>query len=403
MRAYERFLRYAVVCTRSDETSDTVPTTSRQLDLARMLAEELRQLGVSDAAVDGFGCVFGHLPATPGREGDPMLGFLAHLDTADYEAAHIRPVLHRNYDGGDVVLEGRTLSPELFPHLADLRGKTLITAAGDTLLGADDKAGIAEILTMVERLQTGGLSHGPLAIAFTPDEEVGRGTEHFDTERFGARFAYTVDGGAAGEIEYENFNACEARWDFTGVDVHPGDAKDIMVNALLVAMEANAMLPAAEIPRCTEGYEGFYHLIALEGDATAARMRYIVRDHDASSFACRKETLRHMEKVLNERWGPGTARLTLRDQYRNMAEVVRQHPWLLTRAEGAARRAGLTPVTKPIRGGTDGANLSWMGIPCPNLGTGGYAFHGPLEHIAAEDMDAVADMLVFLATEAFEI
>ena len=401
MRAYERFLKYAAVYTRSDETSATSPSTERQLNLARILVEELQQLGITDAAVDDFGYVYGHLPATAGREADPTLGFLAHMDTADYEAAHVRPVLHPGYDGGDVALNGRTLSPDLFPHLKNLKGKTLITAAGDTLLGADDKAGIAEILTMLERVQSEGCSHGPLAIAFTPDEEIGRGTEHFDTERFGARFAYTVDGGAAGEIEYENFNACDARWDFAGVDVHPGDAKNVMVNALLVAMEANAMLPAAEIPRCTEGYEGFYHLIALEGDATKATMRYIIRDHDSASFACRKATLRHIEKVLNERWGAGTARLTIRDQYRNMAEVVRQHPQLIARAQEAARKAGLTPVTKPIRGGTDGANLSWMGIPCPNLGTGGYAFHGPLEHITAEDMDAVSNMLVFLATEAF--
>lgn len=401
MRAYERFLKYATVYTRSDEASPTSPSTARQLDLARLLAEELRQLGVADAAVDSFGYVYGHLPATAGREGDPMLGFLAHMDTAAYEAAHVQPILHPNYDGGEVALGNTVLSPEMFPHLTSLHGKTLITAAGDTLLGADDKAGIAEIMAMVERVQADGLPHGPLAVAFTPDEEVGRGTEHFDTDRFGAAFAYTVDGNAAGEIEYENFNACEAHWAFTGVDVHPGSAKDIMVNALLVAMEANAMLPTAETPRCTEGYEGFYHLISLEGDATAARMRYIVRDHDNASFACRKETLRHIEKVLNERWGAGTARLEIRDQYRNMAEVVRQHPWLIARAETAARKAGLTPVTSPIRGGTDGANLSWMGIPCPNLGTGGYAFHGPMEHITAEDMDAVAELLVYLATEAF--
>ena len=401
MHAYERFLNYVVVYTRSDENSDTVPTTARQLDLARMLAQELQQLGVADAAVDDFGYVYGHLPATAGRENDPMMGLLAHMDTADYEAAHVRPVLHRNYDGGEVALEGRVLTPELFPHLPNLKGKTLITASGDTLLGADDKAGIAEIMTLVERLQAEGLPHGPLAIAFTPDEEVGRGTAHFDKERFGAKFAYTVDGGPAGDIEYENFNACEARWEFTGVDVHPGEAKDVMVNALLVAMEANAMLPSAQTPRHTEGYEGFYHLIALEGDATSARMRYIVRDHDAASFACRKETLRHMEKILNERWGQGTARLELRDQYRNMAEVVLQHPQLIARAETATRKAGLTPVARPVRGGTDGARLSWMGIPCPNLGTGGYAFHGPMEHITAEDMDAVSEMLVSLATEAF--
>ena len=401
MRAYERFLNYVVVYTRSDENSETTPSTERQLVLARMLAEELRQLGVTDADVDGFGYVYGHLPATAGRENDPMLGFLAHMDTADYEATHVRPVLHPNYDGGDVVLEGRVLSPTLFPHLKDLKGKTLITASGDTLLGADDKAGVAEIMTLVERHQQEKIPHGPLAIAFTPDEEIGRGTVKFDKERFGAGIAYTVDGGAAGQIEYENFNACRADWVFTGVDVHPGSAKDVMVNALLVAMEANALLPTAQTPRHTEGYEGFYHLISLEGDATSARMRYIVRDHDSNSFACRKETLRHIEKILNERWGAGTAQLTIQDQYRNMAEVVLKHPELIARAEDATRKAGLTPVAIPVRGGTDGARLSWMGIPCPNLGTGGYAFHGPMEHIAVEDMDAVTDLLVYLASEAF--
>ena len=401
MRAYERFLQYAVIHTRSDEASSTTPSTARQLDLARLLAEQLQGLGLADAAVDQWGYVYGSLPPTEGREADPALGFVAHMDTADYEAARVRPLLHPGYDGGPVTLGSRTLSPRLFPHLPALKGQTLITASGDTLLGADDKAGIAEIMTMTERLLAEGLPHGRICVAFTPDEEIGRGTDKFDPARFGARFAYTVDGGAAGEIEYENFNACEADWTFTGVDVHPGSAKGVMVNALLVAMEANAMLPAAEIPRCTEGYEGFYHLLKLEGDATRAHMRHIVRDHDAASFQCRKNTLRHIEKTLNETWGAGTVQLTIRDQYRNMAEIVRQHPQLIARAEQAARMAGLEPRTLPIRGGTDGANLSYMGVPCPNLGTGGYAFHGPWEHITAEAMDQVTDMLVFLATEAF--
>ncbi len=399
MRAYERFLQYAVIHTRSDDASASVPSTARQFDLARLLAEQLRTLGAADAAVDGHCYVYGSLPATPGREHAPPLGFIAHMDTADYEAACVRPVLHPHYDGGDVPLEGRVLSPSMFPHLRDLRGQTLITASGDTLLGADDKAGIAEIMTMLQRLQSGRLPHGRICVAFTPDEEIGRGADHFDLERFGAQYAYTVDGGAAGEIEYENFNACSAVFTFSGVDVHPGSAKGVMINALLLAMEANAMLPAAETPRHTEGYEGFYHLLQLEGDATAARMRYIVRDHNEASFLCRKRTLLHIEKTLNERWGAGSVRLELQDQYRNMAEVIRSHPHLITSAEAAARRAGLEPRTLPIRGGTDGANLSYMGLPCPNLGTGGYAFHGPFEHITAEAMDQVTDMLVFLATE----
>lgn len=401
MRAFERFLQYAAIHTRSDETSETVPSTARQFDLARLLVSQLQAMGVADARVDGQCYVYASIPATAGREGDPALGFVAHMDTADYEAACVTPVLHPDYDGGPLELGGLTLSPAMFPHLAGLKGQTLITAGGTTLLGADDKAGVAEIMTMAERVLAEGLPHGKLCIAFTPDEEIGRGADHFDVAGFGARFAYTVDGGTEGEIEYENFNACEADVEIRGVDVHPGSAKDVMVNALLVAMEFGALLPGAETPRCTSGYEGFYHLMKLEGDPTAARMRYIVRDHDAAGFAQRRRTLCQIEKVLNEKWGPGTVALTLRDQYRNMAEIIRQHPELIRRAEDAARKAGLEPRTRPIRGGTDGAALSYMGLPCPNLGTGGHAFHGPYEHITAEAMDHVTDMLVHLAAGEF--
>ena len=403
MRAYERLLRYVTVGTRSDEAAKCSPSTPGQLELGRLLAEELRALGAADAALDeASGCVYGHLPATAGREADPVIGFLAHMDTADFPGENVRPQLHWGYDGGVLPIGcGLSLDPARFPHLAGLKGKTLITASGDTLLGADDKAGAAEIMTMAERLQAEALPHGPLAIAFTPDEEIGRGTEHFDLERFGAAFAYTVDGGAAGELEYENFNAAEAFFTFRGVDVHPGSAKGVMVNALLVAMEAAALLPAADCPRCTEGYEGFYHVYHLTGSVTEASMRLIVRDHDETSFACRLKTLKHIEKVLNEKWGAGTVSLNIRPQYRNMAEILRRHPAVLERAERACRAAGLTPITQPIRGGTDGAALSWRGLPCPNLGTGGYAAHGPWEHVAAEDMDAVTDQLVHLATEVF--
>ena len=263
MRAYERFLNYVTIYTRSDETSDTMPSTARQLDLARLLVKELEDLGLAVAALSDTGCVYASLPAAPGRERDPVLGFLAHMDTADYEAEHVRPRLHRDYDGGPVALEGRVLSPELFPHLPALRGQTLITASGDTLLGADDKAGIAEILTMAERLRD--LPHGKIAVAFTPDEEIGRGTAGFDLERFGADFAFTVDGGAAGEIEYENFNACDCRFTFRGVDVHPGSAKDVMVNALLLAQEAANLVPAGETPRDRLCDEGAYELLPAEG------------------------------------------------------------------------------------------------------------------------------------------
>ena len=400
MRAYERFLTYVPVYTRSDETSQTMPSTKRQFDLARRLVEELRNLGVEDAEVSDTCCVYGSLPATAGREKDPALGFLSHMDTADYEASNVRPLLHPHYDGGPVELEGRTLSPEMFPHLPDLKGQTLITASGDTLLGADDKAGIAEIMTMVEQISN--LPHGKIAVAFTPDEEIGRGTEGFDVERFGADFAFTVDGGAAGEIEYENFNACDCLFTFHGVDVHPGSAKDVMVNALLLAQEAAAMVPAGETPRETEGYEGFYHLLHAEGCVAQATLRYLIRDHDGEKFAARKETLRAIEQAIREKWGPESVTLEIRDQYRNMAEIIRQHPWLLERAKRATKAVGLEPKILPIRGGTDGANLSFRGLPCPNLGTGGYAFHGPYEHITAEAMDQVTAMLVRLATEEFQ-
>ncbi|MCI8525337.1 MAG: peptidase T [Oscillospiraceae bacterium] len=401
MRAFERFLNYAVIHTRSDETSASTPSTDRQFTLANRLAEELRALGVPDAAVDERCYVYASLPATPGLEEVPAVGFIAHMDTAHYEAGHVRPRLHPDYDGGAVQLEGRVLSPEMFPHLPGLKGQTLITAAGDTLLGADDKAGIAEIMTMVERLQAEGLPHGRVCVGFTPDEEIGRGADHFDIARFGAETAYTVDGGAAGEISFENFNAAGAEVTVHGVDVHPGSSKDVMVNALLVGMAFHALLPAGETPRDTEGYEGFYHLMQMEGGATQARLRYIVRDHDAASFQKRLDTLRCAAETLNRQWGAGTVELEITEQYRNMAEIIRTRPELIERARRAARKAGLTPRVNPIRGGTDGAQLSFRGLPCPDLGTGGYAYHGPFEHITAEAMDRVAEMLVILVTEEF--
>jgi len=398
MQAYERFLKYAVIYTRSDENSETVPSTKRQFDLAELLVRELRALGVADAAADKNCVVCGHLPATSGREDDLPLGFLAHMDTADYPAEHVVPRLWPDYGGGALELgHGTVLTPERFPHLRALRGRTLITASGDTLLGADDKAGIAEIVTMAETLISRRLPHGPICLAFTPDEEIGEGASHFDLERFGAKFAYTVDGGAEGEIEYENFNACAADFTLRGVDVHPGSAKNVMVNALLVAMEINAMLPPAEIPSKTEGYEGFYHLLRLDGVPARAMLHYIVRDHSAEHFAVRKDYLRRVEKTINERYGSGTATLAMRDQYHNMAEIIRSHPHLIENAKHAAVSAGLTPKVVPIRGGTDGALLSFRGLPCPNLGTGGYCFHGPYEHITCEGMERAAAMLTALA------
>ena len=392
--ALDRLLRYVTICTTSQEDAETCPSTEGQLELAQLLVQELRELGVGDARVDQYGYVYGHLPATPGLESAPALGFIAHLDTAAFRGQNVQPQVVEQYDGGDVALgdSGKSLRPADFPHLAELKGRTLVTTDGTTLLGADDKAGIAEIMTLVAELAE-GTPHGALCVAFTPDEEIGAGADRFDRTAFGADFAYTVDGGREGEIQYENFNACLAEIVVHGFDVHPGEGKDTMVNAALVAMECNAMLPAGETPRDTEDYEGFYHLDQICGNVERAELRYLIRDHSAGGFQARKDTLTHVVKLLNEKYGPGTVELTLRDQYANMAEVIQQNFHLIDRAKAAAEQVGLTPRIQPIRGGTDGARLSWMGLPCPNLGTGGFAFHGPYEHITAQGMDQVVEML----------
>ncbi len=397
MRAYERLLRYVRIATTSDESAGVTPSTQGQLELARLLADELRALAFEDVRVSGDGFVYGHLPASPGLKKLPCLGLIAHMDTApDFSGEGVKAQIIEDYDGGDVLLPGSgdVLSPAQFPSLRALAGKTLITTDGATLLGADDKAGIAEILTACEEIVHSGLPHSRLAVSFTPDEEIGEGIEHFDVEGFGADFAYTVDGGDLGELGYENFNACGAQFDVQGVSVHPGSAKDTMVNASLVAMEVAAMLPAAETPRDTEAREGFFHLTDMQGDVEHARLRYIVRDHDAARFDARKAQLRHIEKTVNHRYGEGTVTLTIKDQYRNMREAIEPHFHLVENARAAMRAAGFEPRDVPVRGGTDGARLCYMGLPCPNLCTGGYAFHGRFEHIAAEDMDACARMLV---------
>ena len=396
MRAYERLIKYAKVSTASEEGIGVSPSTARQFDLARLLVDELRELGVADAEVTDTCYVYGHLPATPGHEGAPCLGFIAHMDTSpDFSGENVKPRVIENYDGGDLELgAGRTLSVRQFPHLPSLKGRTLITASGDTLLGADDKAGIAEIMTLIEQLQGGEIAHGRIAVCFTPDEEVGCGTANFDIPRLGADFAYTLDGGAEGEVVYENFNACSAVVNITGVNVHPGSAKNVMVNAALVATEFNAALPGCETPRYTEGYEGFYHLTAIAGTAERAELRYILRDHDAKKLEMRREMMEHIAKTLNERYGAGTVSVSFREQYRNMAEKIRpDYIHLVDNAVKATEAAGVTPLRVPIRGGTDGAQLSWEGLPCPNLGTGGYAFHGPYEHITVEGMDKCVEII----------
>ncbi len=395
-RAYERLLRYAAIDTGSDETSEVTPSSAGQLVLAKKLAEELRELGVSDVYVDGHAYVYGKIPASAGYESRCRVGFIAHLDTST-DACHgaAKPQVIEDYDGGSITLgsSGLKLTPESFPHLTTLKGRTLITTDGTTVLGADDKAGVAEIMTMCQRVLTGDMPHGTICVCFTPDEEISHSAALLDLERFGAELAYTVDGSAPGEIEYETFNAARAKWLIHGVSVHPGEGKDTMVNAALVAMEINGMLPQDETPRETEGRQGFYHLMQVEGSVASATLDYIIRDHDAARFAERKQRMAEIEAAINDRYGAGTAELTVEDEYRNMAEIIQKHPQVLAKARKAIQSVGCTPVSNPIRGGTDGARLSFRGLPCPNLGTGGYAFHGPYEYAVAEEMDQVVDIL----------
>lgn len=397
MRAYERFLKYVTIYTTSDEESTAHPSTARQFDLAHLLVAQLKELGVADAAVDDKCYVYGTLPATPGYEEKPALGFVSHMDTAPAAPGeNVKPQVFENYDGGDVLFAGtgEYMTVEKFPELANWKGQTLITADGTTLLGADDKAGIAEIMTAVERIQSENIPHGKICIGFTPDEEVGQGADFFDVDRFGAQFAYTVDGGDVGELEYQNFNAADAVVTVHGFSVHPGSAKDLMKNAQTIAMEFAAALPAEEVPEHTEGFEGFFHLYQMSGDVTTAKLHYIIRDHDGEKFAARKALMEEITARLNAEHGAGTVVLELKDSYYNMEEKVKPHFHLIENAEKAIRKAGLEAHIVPIRGGTDGARLSFMGLPCPNLGTGGFNFHGPCEYITAEKMDKSVEIIL---------
>lgn len=401
MKASERLLKYAVIYTGSDEDhAEQTPSTPEQMTLAQVLAEDMWDIGLTDVSVDAHAYVYGFLPATAGREQYPPIGFIAHIDIVnEFGTSEIHPQIIKEYDGGEIALgtSGRTLDTVQFPDLKQAVGKTVITTDGTTVLGADDKAGVAEILTMCERLVQDNLPHGKICVCFTPDEEIGHGAALLDLEKFGASCAYTVDGGAPNEVEWETFYAAAADWSIAGVSVHPGDAKDKMVNAALVAMEMNGMLPPDEIPAKTQGREGFFHLCDMSGDVSAAKLSYIIRDHDAEKFSQRKQTMREIERKINETYGAGTATLTLREQYRNMAEILQHHPGVVERAKRAIRAVGLTPVSNPVRGGTDGAQLSFRGLPCPNLGTGAYALHGPYEHAIAEQMDVVTEILLHIA------
>ena len=399
MRAYERLLKYVKVWTTSDPESGTHPSTMRQFDLAHQLVQELKDLGLTDAHVDEHCYVYATLPATPGQESAKPLGFIAHMDTADDASGeNVNPQIHPNYDGGKVVLPatGTVLDPAQFPFLTEMKGQTLITTDGSTLLGADDKAGVSEIMTMLERVISEKRPHGKLCIGFTPDEEIGEGASLFDVEGFGAAYAYTVDGEDAGEISYENFNAAAAVVTVHGFSVHPGSAKNTMINAQNVAMEFHAALPTFSRPEHTEGREGFFHLTSMVGDVTTAKLGYIVRDHDAAKFAARKAQMEHIAACLNERYGEGTVKLDIHDSYHNMLEKIQPHFHLVENARKAIRAAGLEPIETPVRGGTDGATLSYMGLPCPNLGTGGFNFHGPCECITAEKMDQCTEILLNL-------
>ena len=398
MRAYERLLNYVQFDTASKEASETCPSTPGQLELGRSLVEEMRLMGVSNARMDENGYVYGEIPAN--AEGYPTIGLIAHMDTVDCVPAlpmHARIV--ENYDGGAVQLEGGdVLDPADYPELKLRAGKDLIVTDGRTLLGADDKAGVAEIMTACEQLLQQNLPHGEVRIAFTPDEEIGRGADRFDAKGFGADFAYTVDGDELGGIEYENFNAASAQLTFHGRSVHPGSAKNKLVNAALLAMEFDSLLPPQERPEHTEGYEGFYHLCGVKGETELAESVYILRDHDRARFEARKETVARIAAYMNEKYGAGAVECNVQDSYYNMREVIEPRMDIIRRAEAAFRAVGVTPFEKPIRGGTDGSKLSFMGLPCPNLSSGGMNYHGRFECIAVQDMDAMADMLVALLT-----
>ena len=396
MKAYERLLKYVQIDTPSNPAGESVPSSACQFDLAKVLVEELKAVGVENAEVDEKCYVYASIPATEGYENCKKLGFIAHMDTApDFNGYGVKPQVIENYDGNDVVLgeSDRVLKVKDFPELAHLKGRTLITADGTSLLGADDKSGIAEIITLAEELIKNEIPHGKICIGFTPDEEIGSGADNFDVERFGADIAYTVDGGMEGEIEYENFNAAGATVTVHGNNVHPGMAKDIMVNSQLVAMEFNGMLPADETPATTEEYGGFFHLTNMEGNVECTKLHYIVREHDGEKYKERKALLEKISDQINEKYGAGTVELELKDQYFNMKEMIEPHFHLIENAKEAAKEVGLNPKVVPVRGGTDGARLSFMGLPCPNLGTGGFGFHGPYEHITAEGMDLCVEMM----------
>lgn len=404
-KVVEKFMNYVKIDTQSDERSTAFPTTEKQHDLARVLVKELEEMGAEEITYDKEHCyVYASIPATEGMENDSVLGFIAHMDTSPAVTdENVKPRIIEDYDGNDILLndkENIIMKVADFPELSEYVGKSLIVTDGTTLLGADDKAGVAEIMAMAEYLLAHReIPHGKIRIGFTPDEEVGAGADYFDVKLFGADFAYTVDGGKLGELEYENFNAAGAKVSFNGRSVHPGDAKNKMVNALLLAMEFQNMLPVFENPMYTEKYEGFYHLDALEGTVEKALSEYIIRDHSREKFEEKKKTFLGIGKYMNEKYGEGTVVIDLKDSYYNMREIIEQNMHLVEDAKAAMEAVGVEPCVIPIRGGTDGARLSFMGLPCPNLCTGGHNFHGRFEYICIESMEKIVDILVKLASK----
>jgi len=394
----ERFLRYVKIDTESDRDSETYPSSAKQLDLLRLLADELRQIGLSEVRMDQYGYVTATLEATASAPA-PVIGFLAHVDTSpDFSGKDVKPQVVENYDGGDIVLnaaEKLFLSPQRFPDLLKYRGESLVTSDGTTLLGADDKAGIAEIMTAMAHLVAHPeIPHGKIRVAFTPDEEVGAGVEHFDVQAFGADFAFTVDGGEVGELEIETFNAAGAKLRVRGRNVHPGTAKGVMLNALLIAMEYNALLPVSERPEFTEKYEGFFHLFHASGGVEAAEMEYIIRDHDDQRFQDRKILMQSAADYLNRKYGESVVELTVKDQYYNMKKMIDPHPQILAVARAAYEALGIAPRVIPVRGGTDGSRLSYMGLPTPNLFAGGHNMHGRYEFVPVSSLEKAAQVII---------
>ena len=399
MTPRERFLRYVTYYTTSDDFSETAPSTERQKELIRELAREMEELGLKDISFDSNSNVYGTLPANV--KGAPSIALIAHVDTApDAPGENVRPAVITCPEGEFTLESGVVMNETLCPGLSKHVGEELIVTDGTTLLGADDKAGVAAIVSAAERLTASDLPHGKVRICFTPDEEIGAGADHFDVPAFGADYAYTVDGGALGELEYECFNAAAASVDFHGVAIHPGSGKGHMKNAAIMAAEFVSLLPAAEDPAHTEGYEGFYHLDVIKGDVENARVEYIIRDHDAAKFEERKRVFKAAAEFIDRKYGEGSAVCTVKDSYRNMREIIERHMYTVDRAVAAMRAEGVEPVITPIRGGTDGARLSYMGLPCPNLCTGGENFHSRFEYLPVESLCKVADILVRLITDA---